>query len=182
MVRTVLLLSGGIDSMVCLSLLLRAQHEVEAIHINYNQAANEFEQEAAVAIAEAFGIPLFVSTMDLTRSFNAGEIPYRNAALIFAAAMAMSHRADEVAIGVHAGVSYPDCSDTFLGAMRKAIQTSSENRLGLIAPLIQWHKHQIIAFALDERLPIQLTYSCEVGAQPPCGKCRSCQDRETLSC
>jgi 7-cyano-7-deazaguanine synthase len=31
-------------------------------------------------------------------------------------------------------------------------------------------------------LPVQLTYSCELGSVPPCGLCLSCADRRALGC
>ena len=168
--------------MVCLSLLSRAKHHIEAIHIDYGQAAAGPERISAEAIAKVFSVQLQVLTVDLGRSYGAGEIPYRNAALIFAAAMAAADRIDELAIGVHAGVPYRDCSENFLEAIRSAVRTSVQNPFGLVAPIRTWLKDEIIAYAVKENLPLHQTYSCEAGTIPPCGDCLSCQDRSELSC
>lgn len=182
MSKTGLLLSGGIDSMVCLSLLLEAKHRVNALHINFRQAAAEPERRAVQSLIEFFNIPLRVIRIDVGREFLSGEIPFRNAALIFTAAMSAGDSIDELAIGVHAGVPYPDCSEEFLEAVRRMILESSDRHVGLVAPLRTWHKQEILAFAREKNLPIDLTYSCEVGTTPPCGECLSCKDRANLPC
>ena len=182
MSKTILLLSGGIDSMVCLALLLRARRTLDAVHVDYGQAAAHPERAAADSIASSFRTPLRILRLDFGHHFGPGEIPFRNATLIFSAAMAARPGTDEVAIGIHAGVPYPDCTDEFLESVKTTMRSSYRDPIGVAAPLITWGKQEIIAFAVQESLPLSLTYSCEAGSRPPCGLCESCQDRTFLSC
>ncbi len=80
-----------------------------------------------------------------------------------------------MAIGIHAGVPYPDCSQEFLVSVDSILRYAS-HPLTLHAPLRTWQKAEVIAYAKKNRLPIDLTYSCEAGSVP-CGKCQSCLDR-----
>lgn len=182
MANTGLLLSGGIDSMVCLSLLQAAKHEVTAYHVDFGQAAARPERMAAEQLAKFFNVPFRVLRMDLGCEFQAGEVPFRNAAMIFAVAMAAGDSIDQLAVGVHTGVPYPDCSANFLDAIKKAMFASTTRPVALVAPLKTWHKKEILAYASAKELPLFLTYSCETGTVPACGECLSCKDRAELAC
>jgi 7-cyano-7-deazaguanine synthase len=176
-VTTCLLLSGGIDSMVVLNLLRQENRSTTAIFVDYGQGALDQERIASRQVAEHFGIELINLRIEFPRSYGAGEIRHRNSTLIFVAAMASADFADCIAIGVHAGVPYPDCSPAFIASMDAALKVSSSPAVQLIAPLVTWRKPEIIAYAKQERLPLPLTYSCEAGGTIPCGKCASCLDR-----
>lgn len=180
MLKTALLLSGGIDSMVCVALLHKAEHQVEAIHIDYGQAAAKQEHIAVKGIVEAFGIPLHLLKIELGKRFDTGEVPFRNAALLFSAAMSVQPSITSIAIGIHAGTPYPDCSNVFVSAVDTTFAASSNEGLVLVTPIKTWRKEEILAFAVQESLPLHLTYSCEAGTTQPCGRCQSCKDRSCL--
>lgn len=38
------------------------------------------------------------------------------------------------------------------------------------------NKIEVWEYAKSKRVPINLTYSCELGLKQPCGKCPSCKD------
>jgi 7-cyano-7-deazaguanine synthase len=176
-VTTCVLLSGGIDSMVVLDLIVQRSRDATAVFIDYGQAALTHERAASRRLAHHFKIELRDVQMVMPNSYGAGEIRHRNGTLIFAAAMATGGLADCIAIGVHAGVPYEDCSPTFIASMDAALKASHRSKIQLIAPLVTWRKPEILAYAKRENLPLGLTYSCEEGGDLPCGKCASCLDR-----
>lgn len=166
--------------MVVLSLLQSTRPAATAVFVDYGQAALVQEKNASRQIADHFGIDLINLRLEFPKRYSAGEIVYRNGTLIFAAAMATADFADRIAIGIHAGVPYPDCSVAFLRTIETALRESHFGPMQMIAPLKTWHKPEIIAYAKQEHLPLALTYSCEAGGAMPCGKCASCLDRVGL--
>lgn len=177
-----ILLSGGIDSMVCLALAMDTGRNIDVLHIDYGQVARTHELSSAKEIAGHFGVKLRVISIDFGKQFGVGEIPNRNAGLIFSAAMAISNSSDEMILGVHAGTEYEDCSPEFLLACQNVLQFTNNSHLSLIAPLKTWSKAEILAYSMDKGLPLSKTYSCESGTFPPCGICASCMDRIELTC
>ena len=49
------------------------------------------------------------------------------------------------------------------------------------APFLTFYKSQIYDYCIKEKVPLNLTYSCELGLKQPCGKCLSCKDLEKIS-
>jgi len=176
------LLSGGIDSMVCLDFVIETKRYVDAVYIDYGQISRTYELEAAKKISNHFNIELRLITLDFGKQFGVGEIPNRNAALIFSAAVAISGSSDELILGIHAGTEYKDCTAGFVKACKCVLEYSQYSQPSLIAPLQTWSKDNVFAYCITKNLPIAKTYSCEAGTLLPCGKCLSCRDREELSC
>jgi 7-cyano-7-deazaguanine synthase len=173
------LLSGGIDSMACADFYLSMDRPVCGIFVDYGQAATTREAAAATAVARHFAIPLLVITARGPRAKGDGEIPARNAFLACAAAMERPPSVLAIALGIHAGTSYADCSSAFV-ASAKGLLSLQSIPVDVVAPFLDWQKQEVIEYALKRRLPIELTYSCESGTLPPCGRCMSCLDRRVL--
>jgi 7-cyano-7-deazaguanine synthase len=106
----------------------------------------------------------------------------RNAFLIFTAIFLGRMHHGLLAIGVHAGTPYYDCSPAFLTGMKQSAEEHTAGRLTISAPFLTWEKPQIVKYFLQAGLPIAVTYSCESGILPPCGSCASCRDRRALGC
>ena len=70
--RAVVLLSGGLDSMVCAALAREAGYEVLALTIDYNQR-HRIELEAAARIAEVLADRHIVLPIDL-RAFGGSAL------------------------------------------------------------------------------------------------------------
>lgn len=172
------LLSGGIDSSACVAFLLDQAFRVESLFIDYGQAAAPQERAAAAAMASHFGVPLRQVRLSEVRPKAAGIIPGRNAFLVLAAVMESDRPL--IAIGVHSGTAYWDCSPDFVEKMQAVLDGYTDGRVRLLAPFATWTKREIWDFCLSKHVPIQLTYSCESGGERPCGHCLSCRDLEAL--
>lgn len=175
------LLSGGLDSAACTT-FYRAQHyDVSALFVEYGQAAVRLERHAARRVARRVGARFASVRLSGLGNFGKGYVPARNALLV---TTALSYwkpvRKGMIALGIHAGTAYPDCSPGFVDAMQRLIDIYTDGRIRLACPFLTWTKSQIWSYCHEAAVPIELTYSCERGSQRPCGRCLSCRDRKAL--
>ncbi|MDB5072653.1 MAG: Queuosine synthesis-like protein [Candidatus Eremiobacteraeota bacterium] len=170
------LLSGGIDSAACVALYRAAGREVTGVFLDYGQAAAIPESGAATRIARHYGIGLRLVTVQSDRAFGAGEIMGRNGMLVFAALTSCRLGEGSIAIGIHTGTSYADCSRDFFERISDLVALGSGGSIALEAPFLDWFKHDVLTYADRCGVPRDLTYSCELGTNPSCGRCASCVD------
>lgn len=194
--KTVVLLSGGLDSAVALALQLREDTEIRTLTVDYGQRHRR-EIDAAVAVAEHYRLGYHVAAVDpfLFRGSaltdNGGEVPHghaenpdatyvpaRNTVLLaLGAAYAESVGAQRVVIGANLddAAAYPDCRPSYLEAMRDVLQQGTVGHVWVHAPLLYWPKPRVVECARELRVPVELTWSCYVGGDDPCGVCGACQ-------
>jgi len=178
----VVLLSGGIDSTACIHFLLKQDLNVSALYVEHGQAARAYEARSAREICKYFNIKLQECAVRTNTNFVEGELRGRNAFLIFSALLFSPCTNGLLAIGIHSGTKYYDCSPGFLDRVRGVVTEYTSGQFDVIAPFLTWTKHEIISYCVSERIPIGLTYSCERGTHEPCGECTSCRDRKGLVC
>lgn len=180
--KATVLLSGGIDSAACAHFLLSQGLNVDALFIDYSQAACEQEQTASIMIAEKLKIPLRSIRVDGLRKHGSGELQGRNAMLICNALFVTRGKSNLLATGIHAGTPYFDCSEKFLSDMGRIVAECTDGKVNLINPFMQWSKQEVGQYYLQSGLSFSESYSCELGTLPVCGKCASCLDRRALEC
>jgi 7-cyano-7-deazaguanine synthase len=110
------------------------------------------------------------------RGSGAGLIPGRNGFLIFTALLDIGPARGTIVLGVHAGTTFHDCSRGFIEHMDEIVGACSGGNVRVDAPFVDVHKYQIYEYARLYGVPLELTYSCERGTEPPCGSCLSCMD------
>jgi len=174
------LLSGGLDSAAVMVFYLRQDFDVQAFFVDFGQAAAKQELNAARSLCKYYGVPLSVFTAKCGIIFPAGEIPGRNAFFIFAAVLACHRRPRIIAVGIHEGPPYYDCSEGFLKSVQTIVNGYTSGSIKIAAPFLKWNKAMIWEFCKESKLPVDLTYSCEREGTRPCGTCLSCKDREAL--
>lgn len=178
--QCVVLVSGGIDSAACIDFYQREKFTVSGLHVNYGQPAARHEAAAAAAVANHYGISLTHIQLTGARPKLEAEFLGRNALLIFTALIELDVRTAILAIGVHSGTPYYDCSPSFLSTIQTLVDGQCDGRIRVAAPFLEWKKNEIWSYCLKRRVPIDLTYSCERGLDHPCGLCLSCRDLEAL--
>jgi len=112
-------------------------------------------------------------------------VPARN--LIFlsvAMGVAEARDADAVYLGVNAldYSGYPDCRPEFIESFRRtaelALKRGVEGRpVDIRTPLIDLGKADIVRLGIEVDAPLELTWSCYLGGDVPCGECDACRLR-----
>lgn len=204
--RAVVLLSGGLDSMVCAALAQEAGYAVQALTVDYGQRHRR-EIDAARDIAvqlgaerhvilpldlRAFGGSALTDDIEVPKGGVGDDIPVtyvpaRN--LVFLSltlAWAEALGARDVVIGVNAldYSGYPDCRPEFIAAFadlaRLATKAGAEGEAFQIhAPLQFLGKAEIAAEAARLGLDPALSWSCydPQADGSACGMCDSCRLR-----
>ena len=175
-----ILLSGGIDSTACVHYYLDQGFDIKGVFIDYGQKASKNEFYSANKIASHYGIALNCLTFTTFQMFTQGEIKGRNAFLVLGTLLASPNFRGIVALGIHSGLSYYDCSEQFVKKINEILNGYTDGQVSLDTPFISWNKKMIYKYCKDNDVPIHLTYSCENGSDEPCGMCRSCIDRRAL--
>lgn len=179
--KSLVLLSGGIDSSCCVAFYRQAGHEVTGVFVDYGQPVKEKEEQSAKAIAYHYRLPLHVIRCLGPYKEFAGEIVGRNAFLVFAALLHFPDLSGLITLGVHAGSTYYDCSEHFINHLNALLSGYRNGQIALGTPFLTWSKKAVYNFCLQSDIPIELTWSCEVGPSVPCGRCLSCEDRGRLN-
>ena len=203
--QALVLLSGGLDSMVCAGLAREAGFSVLALTIDYNQR-HRVELEAARTIAAMLADRHIVLPLDLT-AFGGSAltsdlavpkeglgdgipityVPARNTVFLsLALAWAEAAGARDLFVGVNAldYSGYPDCRPEFIAAFEelanKATKAGVEgDRFTIHAPLLHMTKADIAREAARLGLDAGLSHSCYDPAPDgsACGLCDACRLR-----
>jgi 7-cyano-7-deazaguanine synthase len=202
--KTVVLLSGGLDSATALAMAQGAGFDCRALAVDYGQR-HRSELDAARRVAAAAGVPLKVLPLDLraiggsaltddiavpeseTKGIPVTYVPARNTILLsLALGYAEVLGANDIFIGVNAVdySGYPDCRPEFIAAYqqmaRLATRAGVEGAAVTIhTPLIDLSKAAIIRQGTALGVDYGLTVSCyQADAEGrACGVCDSCRIR-----
>ncbi|MDD2697733.1 MAG: 7-cyano-7-deazaguanine synthase QueC [Arcobacteraceae bacterium] len=202
--KAVCILSGGMDSTLSSYIAKNDGYEIIAVHFNYGQRTEHKELECfrniciGLDVKEKYeiNIPFFTqigasaltdSTIDVPiGGIESGVpityVPFRNGIFLsIATAIAEKHNAEALFIGVvqEDSSGYPDCTDTFIEKMQRAMNqgTKEETKLTIVTPLVHMTKQQIVKKALEMDVPLQHTWSCYKNEKEACGLCDSCRLR-----
>ena len=158
-----------------------AGYNVEALFIDYGQLAADKEKVASQKVADYLDIKLQKLEVTQAKSKNSGEILSRNAFLLFTALMECNHNIDIIAIGIHAGTAYYDCSPQFINDVQNISNGYTSGSISICAPFINHTKLDIWKYFINSGIPYEITYSCENGFKQPCNKCLTCRDLTELT-
>lgn len=195
----VVLLSGGLDSMVCAGLAREAGFEVLALTIDYHQR-HRVELEAAKKIAALLADRHIILPIDLS-AFGGSSltsdaavpkggvepgipstyVPARNTVFLsLALAWAEASGARDLFVGVNAldYSGYPDCRPDFIAAFEAAANLGTRaadegDKFKVHAPLQEMTKADIAREAVRLGLDAGISHSCYDPA-PDGGACRLC--------
>jgi 7-cyano-7-deazaguanine synthase len=197
--RAVVLLSGGMDSCVCVTLAAR-DYEAAALHVSYGQRTEDRERRAFSAICDRLGIRdrLVVNNEALSaiggsaltdpeiaipesheiHDIPVTYVPFRNAHfLAVAVSWAEVVGAEKIYIGAveQDSSGYPDCRPAYYQAFNQAIKAGTkEGKIEIVTPLIDLRKAEIVRLGLELGAPFDLTWSCYSREDAACGRCASC--------
>jgi len=201
----VVLLSGGLDSMVCAGIAREQGYSVIALTVDYNQR-HRAELEAARAIAanlaerhivlpldlRAFGGSALTSDIAVPKEGIGGGIPVtyvpaRNTIFLsLALGLAEASGARDIFIGVNAldYSGYPDCRPEFIAGFGRLANVATKagvegDGFTFHAPLQHMSKAEIAREAERLGLDSALSHSCydPLADGRHCGRCDACRLR-----
>ena len=199
--KSIILLSGGLDSLVSLGLKKEELNVELAITFNYGQKSAQKEINASEKICNYYGIKHEVINLDwlkritqttlvadkevptgkeLENPENSAKsvwVPNRNGLFLnIAGSFADSLGYNYILIGANKeeGQTFPDNTQEFINSVNAEFQYSTMAKPKVIAPLINYDKNDIVMLALKNKIPLELTMSCYNGGDKHCGICESC--------
>ena len=198
----IVLVSGGMDSLVALALANRT-HKLALLHFNYGQKAEGKELEAFNRIAEFYGV-VYELLLDLNYLKRIGGtslidqsleipsglsnelpttyVPFRNAHFVsIGVSWGEVIGAKDIFIGAveEDSAHYPDCRKEFYETFNRLIElgTRKSTHIEVRAPLIGMKKVDIVRLGISLKAPFELSWSCYRGGPKACGQCDSCLRR-----
>lgn len=205
-IKSVVLLSGGLDSATVLAAASAAGHSCYALTVDYGQR-HVAELAAARALAERFSVcehrvarvdlgqfggsaltdPALAVPVGGSAGIPITYVPARNTVLLAVAlAWAEVLGAQEIHIGANAVdySGYPDCRPPFIAAFnelaRLATKAGLEGRAPVVkAPLMQLGKAGIVRWGTALGVDYGMTVTCYRAdeAGRACGRCEACRLR-----
>ncbi len=194
--KAIVLLSGGLDSLVSLDI---ARDDIDvsfAITFDYGQKSLLREIQASKKICEFYNIKHEVIKLgwlkDITStslvsdkeipqgiqsSSNSVWVPNRNGLFLnIAACFCDSYGYDAIIIGANKeeGQTFPDNSKEFIDKINEEFKYSTKKQPSVIAPLINLDKNDIVKQAILRSVPLEFIHSCYNGNDKNCGHCESC--------
>jgi 7-cyano-7-deazaguanine synthase len=200
--KTVIALSGGMDSVTLLYDLLARGQQLFPVFFDYGQRHCRKEKECADHHARKNGLILecvsakYFAGMDSALVNNGVKVPQghyespemgknvvpgRN--LLFATLMAIHAcrvGASGIAIAAHAGdyAVYADCRPDFLEALKNTLRTATGGHVHRVdTPYINMRKREIVEIGNTLNVDYASTWSCYVGEYSPCRLCGACVER-----
>ncbi|MEA2111155.1 MAG: 7-cyano-7-deazaguanine synthase QueC [Campylobacterota bacterium] len=202
--KALCIMSGGMDSTLAAYIIKEQGYDIIGLHFNYGQRTQTKELECFHNICDDLHVKnRYALDMDFFKEIGASAltdetievptsgieggvpvtyVPFRNGIFLsIAAAIAEKEGAEILSIGVveEDSSGYPDCRAEFIDSTTKSINlgTKDSTHISIAMPLVALKKEQIVASALDYKVPLVLTWSCYKNEVKACGVCDSCRLR-----
>lgn len=191
--KSIILLSGGLDSTVSATIAAKKTKPILALTIDYGQRAAKMEILASKRICRSLKIkhkiiklPFFKEFKKCSLITNYGSIntlkkiwiPNRNALFIsIAASFAEYYKADLIVTGfnLEEAQEFPDNTKDFIDAINRTLQLSTLKKIKVVSYVANYDKKEIYKLGLKYKVPLKYIYSCYLGGKKMCGKCPSCK-------
>jgi len=204
MKKAICLLSGGLDSTVCLFSARAEGYEAIALSIEYGQrhyrelsvartltkelrirhyfAALSLPWKGSALLDENIKLPKNREGADIPLEIPTTYVPGRNSVFLsMAISCAETQGAEAIFFGANAldYSGYPDCRSEYLEAFAAAVTKGTRagvegRRIEIKTPLLHLTKKDIVLLGKELQVPFEKTWSCYEGGVKPCGACDSC--------
>jgi 7-cyano-7-deazaguanine synthase len=206
MEKAIVLLSGGMDSLVCAGEALNNNQQVSFLHMNYGQKTSDREKQSFEKIAHHYNVrPEDCKIIDMTflrqiggssltddkievKSYQGDSkeipdsyVPFRNSIILsLAVSWAEVVGATKLYIGANFEDSpgYPDCRPSYYKAFNQLIKEGTKaSNIEIVTPVINLKKKEIVKKGMELKVPFHLSWSCYKNSDIACGTCDSCSLR-----
>lgn len=201
--KTIVLVSGGMDSLVCAAEAAQTKAELSFLHLNYGQKTSVKERWCFEKIADHYQVPAArrkvidmaflkqIGGSSLTdesisvKDFQGDSdkipdsyVPFRNSIILsLAVSWAEAIGAHQLIIGANFEDSpgYPDCRPAYYDAFNKVVELGTKaGGIKIDTPVLMMKKSQIVKRGTELKVPFALSWSCYANADLACGVCDSC--------
>ncbi len=199
--KSIVLLSGGLDSVISLALVKEELNVTLALTFDYGQKSAQKEIKASAQIAKHYGLEHKVIKLDWLKDIThtalcsdeeipTGEalknaensaksvwVPNRNGLFLnIAGAFADADTFTNIIIGANKeeAQTFPDNTSDFIERVNEEFKFSTRVQPKITTPLINCDKNEIVRLALETRAPLHLLNSCYKNTPKHCGVCESC--------
>lgn len=201
--KAIVLVSGGMDSLVCAGLAHAEGHELHFLHMDYGQKTSRRERKSFDDIADFYKVPQKhrkVIDMNFLRQIGGSSltdetitvksyqgdsdvipdsyVPFRNTIILsLAVSWAEVMGANTLYIGANHEDSpgYPDCRPSYYEALNKVIKEGTKaGDINVLTPVIHMKKKDIVLQGDKLKVPFDLSWSCYQSTTKACGNCDSC--------
>lgn len=199
MSKGIILLSGGLDSLVSLGLGMEKYGISLALTFDYGQKALEQEISTSKNICDYYKIEHKIIKLDWLKnvthtalvedkelpegidnpedSAKSVWVPNRNGLFLnIAGSFADGNDYDYIIIGANKeeGQTFPDNTQEFIDRINAEFEFSTQKHPKVVAPLINYDKNDIVKQAIEHNIPLEFVRSCYSNGKKHCGKCESC--------
>ena len=201
MSKAIILLSGGLDSLVALNFCIKhTNYDIKiALTFDYGQKAANSEIKTSFNICKYYNIEHKVIKLDWLKEItntslvsnnmiptsnfstkNSAEavwVPNRNGLFLnIAASFCDSYKFKHIIFGANKEEAdiFPDNTEEFRKQLTKSFKTSTLVKPIVVAPLINYTKDDIVKIAIEDSAPLELVRSCYNSGERHCGECESC--------
>ena len=199
--KSIILLSGGLDSVVSLALEKKNLNITLALTFDYGQKSATKEIVASKKLCEFYNLEHKVIKLDWLKeitktalvsaeevpsgdalnneenSAKAVWVPNRNGLFLnIAGAFADAQNFSHIIIGANKeeAQTFPDNTKDFIERVNAEFEFSTRIKPQVVAPLIDCDKVEIVRLALENNVPLEMLNSCYKNTQKHCGICESC--------
>ena len=194
MSKGIILLSGGLDSLVSLGLGIEKYGISLALTFDYGQKALDQEIATSKNICNYYKIEhkvikldwlkdvthtALVSENELPQGIDNPEqsaksvwVPNRNGLFLnIAGSFADGNDFDYIIIGANKeeGQTFPDNTQEFIDRINAEFEYSTQKHPKVVAPLINSDKNDIVKLALEHNIPLEFVRSCYDSGEKHCG-------------
>ena len=199
--KTIVLLSGGLDSTTALYWSLHEGWDVTALTFDIQQTSRMDIQASKSIIKQAGNLRHKIIRLPFYNSFTIHRsiasdgkdgnsiskdyLPVRNAIFYsIGAGFAETIGAQQIVSGStkEDGLDLPDARIEFYTLMNQMLRDNTRSGvvgqpIRILTPLIDKNHSEVLQIANNLKVPLELTWSCYNDEPPACGKCRGCRAR-----
>jgi 7-cyano-7-deazaguanine synthase len=184
--RSLVMVSGGIDSAVALFWARSQGQHCEALTFLYPTQAEQ-EKKAINFICDSTDTKLYSvrhplvseNKQDFKDIFSPDNLLYYSIAISLAREKGLS--------SIVGGQNKEDLEDSldaesdFYIHFNSMLRIGYENKIEIIQPLINMSKEEVVKLGIELGVPLERTWSCQEAYKEPCKQCSSCETRYEIA-